>query len=702
MPVERLGYRISRNVSLGRAGLRLLPFGLLDLLPEPVELGQRGAREQHAPRNRERLQPSKARLELRIRPGEGGDGVAPREPCQVHDGEEEVAHLLLEPLRRLLLERRLHLPQLFSELLQGAPRLLPVEPEGGDPLLDPVGPMEGVEPGGEILEYAALPLPGLDRFPRNGRLRTEECGMASHDFLFKGGYDILRSECPRLLGHDDLEGHVKEEVAELSPERLGTTTVDGIHRLPDLLQEVGDEGASRLVPVPRALFPEESDEDEGAVEYGAARRLEDPTRPEDGGLPAAPAAFGSCAHQGLRDEGVSRVAPVPPRSCLQGGFSHLSPTMSTEPRQRAWVEIRSSTLRRNYERIRKIVGPGPGILPVVKSNGYGLGMRRVVETLEPLEPWGYGIETVEEGRQLRSLGIDRPALVMAPVPPLQVDQAVAAGLTLSISSIEALECVARVARETGSPSRIHVEIDTGMGRAGFDWRCAAEWGAELHSIAGADVEWEGVYTHFYSAADFGSRAMFEQVDRFRAALDVLRPPGPGRWTEHVLNSSGIVRSPELAGDLVRPGIYLYGGRSWPGVPDPDPVLAVRARIVLVRDVPAGTTLGYGATYTSSKRERWATLGIGYGDGIPRALGSGGTVIVGGQRVPMIGRISMGMIVVDITGVPESSARVGEEVTVVGEDGGERITLEEVARVSGSISHEILTRLSTRLPRVWLP
>ena len=366
------------------------------------------------------------------------------------------------------------------------------------------------------------------------------------------------------------------------------------------------------------------------------------------------------------------------------------------------MEIHSSALRRNYERIRELVGPGPGILPVIKSNGYGLGMARVVEALEPLDPWGYGIETVEEGRTLRLLGIDRPALVMAPVPPLEVDAAVAAGLRLSISSLEALERVARAAREAGSSSRIHVEIDTGMGRAGFDWRRAGDWGAALHSIAGGDVEWEGVYTHFYSAADFGSRAIFEQVDRFRAALDALGPLGPGRWTEHLCNSSGIVRSPELAADLVRPGIFLYGGRSWPGVPDPDPVVAVRSRIVLVRDVPAGTTLGYGATYTSSKRERWATLGIGYGDGIPRALGSGGAVILGGRRVPIIGRISMGMIVVDITGVPESSAQVGEEVTIVGEDAGERITLEEVARISGSITHEILTRLSPRLPRVWLP
>ena len=365
------------------------------------------------------------------------------------------------------------------------------------------------------------------------------------------------------------------------------------------------------------------------------------------------------------------------------------------------MEICASALKTNYGRVRTIVGSRPGILPVVKADGYGLGMRRVVETLEPLGPWGYGVETVGEGMALRSFGIDRPVLVMAPIPPSEVDLAVAAGMRLSISSPGAVEHVARAARRAGRRARVHVEIDTGMGRAGLDWRHADEWGARLRAANDGEVEWEGVYTHFHSAADLGSRAIFEQVERFRAALGDLRRRGPGRWMEHMCNSSGLVRSPELASDLVRPGIFLYGARRWAGVEDPESVVTVRSRIVLVRDVLAGTTLGYGATYTSSRHERWATVAIGYGDGIPRALGRGGEVIVGGRRVPIIGRISMGMTVVDITGVPEPSARVGAMVTIVGEDGGERITLTDVARVSGTITHEILTRLSPRLPRVWL-
>ena len=375
--------------------------------------------------------------------------------------------------------------------------------------------------------------------------------------------------------------------------------------------------------------------------------------------------------------------------------------MSTDPRNRAWVEVSEPAFRRNFERVRELAGPGVGILPVVKSNGYGLGLAEVVKALEPLEPWGYGIETVGEGRTLRSLGVERPALLLAPIPLRDVEIAVVSDLRMSVSSIDALGHVVDTASSLDREAIVHVEVDTGMGRAGFDWRDVDEWGREVIALSGERVRWEGIYTHFYAAADLESDAMLEQADRFADVLRVLGELREEGWIEHMCNSSGLVRRPDLAGGLARPGIFLYGGRSWPGLPGSDPVVAIRSRIVLVREVPEGTTLGYGATYRAQRQERWATLGIGYGDGIPRSLGNGGVVLVGGRRVPIIGRISMGMTVVDITDLPESSGRVGDEVTFVGEDSGELISLEEVARVSGTITHEVLTRLPSRLPRVWI-
>jgi len=348
-----------------------------------------------------------------------------------------------------------------------------------------------------------------------------------------------------------------------------------------------------------------------------------------------------------------------------------------------------------------LVGPGTDVLPIVKANGYGLGISEVVDALESTSPWGYGVEAVEEGRTIRSDGVTRPILVLAPVPAGEVEGAVAADLRIAISSIDALRGVSDAVTASGRDAVVHVEVDTGMGRAGLPWQAAKEWGPQVLALTGERVRWEGIFTHFFAAGDLGSDAISDQADRFSEALEVLAAILPGGWLAHMCNSAGLLRRPDLHMQLVRPGIFLYGGRTWPGLPQSEPVVSVRSRVVLTRDVPPGSTVGYGATHRADGEERWATLGIGYGDGIPRALGNGGAVLLRGRRVPIIGRISMGMIVVDITSLRESSVEVGEEGTLIGEDGGERISVDEVAQVSGTISHEVLTRLSPRLPRVWL-
>jgi alanine racemase len=173
---------------------------------------------------------------------------------------------------------------------------------------------------------------------------------------------------------------------------------------------------------------------------------------------------------------------------------------------------------------------------------------------------------------------------------------------------------------------------------------------------------------------------------------------------HASNSAATLRFPACLADAVRPGIYLYGGDPLPDLlrekgPPVQPVVSLRSRIVLVREVPLGTTVGYGATYRAQRRERWATLGIGYGDGLPRSLSNRGVALVRGRRVPMIGRISMDLVVVNVTGIAD--AEVGEIATLIGRDGDEEITLEEIAARAGTINHEILTGLGPRLPRVEL-
>jgi alanine racemase len=373
--------------------------------------------------------------------------------------------------------------------------------------------------------------------------------------------------------------------------------------------------------------------------------------------------------------------------------------MSTNPQARAWVEARADALAENFRRIRAHVRPDVGILPMVKADAYGLGMAEVVDVLEVEEPWGWGVATVEEGARLRALRVARPILVCSPVPHDELLRGVALGLQLSISSLEALAVVGRAAPSLATPVLVHIDVDTGMGRSGFDWRSAREWLPAVAAASTADVRWVGIHTHLHSA-DVDPGSVREQWERFSGVLRAAEEIGarPPDLLVHVLNSAGAFGVPEHACDLVRPGIFLYGGDIGEGRPAPEPVVAVRARVVHVREVPEGTTVGYGATYRAGRTERWATLAIGYGDGLPRALGNRGSALIAGRRVPIIGRISMDLTVVDITGLPQVA--VGDVATLIGSDGGESIDLDDVAREAGTIGYEILTGLTPRLPRVW--
>jgi alanine racemase len=340
---------------------------------------------------------------------------------------------------------------------------------------------------------------------------------------------------------------------------------------------------------------------------------------------------------------------------------------------------------------------------MVKADAYGLGVGPVVEALRATPglngPWAFGIAAVREGEGLRVLGWEGRVLVFSPAPPDEYAAAARAGLTLCHSEVEAVERWAGEARRIGRPLEFHLEVDTGMGRAGLPWNRAAEWGPAVRRAMGDALRWTGCYTHFHSADEPDLSSTDTQRDRFARAVEALPPEVRERLVTHSANSAACVRRGAYGDPLARPGIFLYGGGVGAGE-SPQPVASVRARVVLVREVPAGTTVGYGATYTSRRTERWGTLAIGYGDGIPRALAAaGGEVLVRGRRVPIIGRISMDMTTVDLSTVPE--ARAGDVATLVGSDGVEEITVDEVARRVGTISYEILTGLTARLPRNYI-
>jgi alanine racemase len=375
---------------------------------------------------------------------------------------------------------------------------------------------------------------------------------------------------------------------------------------------------------------------------------------------------------------------------------------STELRSRAWVEVDLAALCANADRLLASAGHGASLLPMVKADAYGLGAERVARVLA----WafrgriaGFGVAAVAEGEALRSAGWTGRLVVFTPLSPADYDRAARAGLTVCVSSLEALTAWAQAAADAGRVLAFHTEVDTGMGRSGFPAGDLDSWLAEVVKLSSRWLQWEGCFTHFHSADELDLRPTSEQWSRFRAAVELIRmnaSPSPG--VLHVANSAAALRC-EFPGDWVRPGIFLYGGRV--GAEPPSPVVSVRARVVLIRRVAVGTTLGYGATYRARReQECWGTLAIGYGDGIPRAVApAGGEVLVGGRRVPMIGRISMDMIVVDLTDVP--NVAIGDAATLIGRDGEEEITIDSVARRAGTISYEILTGLSPRLPRIYL-
>ncbi len=360
------------------------------------------------------------------------------------------------------------------------------------------------------------------------------------------------------------------------------------------------------------------------------------------------------------------------------------------------MDVSIRAFQQNFLSIRGAVGEEVRILPMVKANAYGLGVGQAIDALEPMGPWGYGVAAVEEGLEIRNLGVTKPILVLSPLPPGSYATSVEAGLSVSVSDPDALARLKSAAESANRPGGFHLEVDTGMGRAGFPWNKADEWVPRVAALLGDPLRWDGCFTHFHSA-DAPGDATGTQWTRLQEVLAKL-PAMPPAAILHACNSPGALRRPDFAADAVRPGIFLYGGVAGEGIPSPSPVASLRARITLIRDAREGDTVGYGATHEAQRSERWATAGIGYGDGLPRLLGNRGHALVGGKRVPIIGRISMDVTVLDITGLQD--VQVGDVVTFFGEDQGARIPLEDVASQAETINYEVLTDLTQRVPRIW--
>jgi alanine racemase len=344
---------------------------------------------------------------------------------------------------------------------------------------------------------------------------------------------------------------------------------------------------------------------------------------------------------------------------------------------RAWVDVDLEALVRNARSY--IVATGVPAIPMLKADGYGLGALMVARALAEVEPWGYGVATVDEARELHVNGIVRPIVVFTPLVPRMIEFINAVAARPTICDIEALHAWL----EQGS-GPFHIEIDTGMSRSGIPWDDAHALDAARNLVSDA-AGWEGILTMFHSAErDPAATAL--QWKRFNGAIAAL---GRRPALVHAAASAAGAYGSAYAGDATRPGIHLYGGRV-AGL-DSVPVAAVRARVVATRRLPAGASVGYDATWTSPNQTTIATIAIGYADGVHRQLSNGGAVELLGQRVRIVGRVTMDHLMVDVGDLPVA---IGDVATLF----GGIVTLEEQAALAGTVSYELLTALGPRLPR----
>jgi alanine racemase len=361
------------------------------------------------------------------------------------------------------------------------------------------------------------------------------------------------------------------------------------------------------------------------------------------------------------------------------------------------AEVDLGAIQRNLLRLRRAIGESVGVFGVVKADGYGHGAVPVARALEPLCS-ALAVSLVEEGFELRAAGVRAPIVVLGAYYGGHHDNVLAERLTPVVYDLADLERFADAAGRRGRPADVHIKIDTGMSRLGF---AVDDVSATLERLRGMPaLRLAGLCTHFPSA-DLPDPQQTEQaLDRFEACIAIAQRAGFEGLRNHAANSAAAVRLARARVDAVRPGLALYGAMPSRHVtlPGLEPALQLTTRIMAIHDVAPGTGVSYGWIWRAPRPSRIATLPIGYADGYPRHV-TAAEVLVGGRRVPVVGAVCMDMLMIDVTDVPPADAGVGSVVTLLGRDGGETITVDDLAAWAGTISYEILCGISKRVPRV---
>ena len=361
------------------------------------------------------------------------------------------------------------------------------------------------------------------------------------------------------------------------------------------------------------------------------------------------------------------------------------------------AEIDLDAIEFNLRQIRRLVGPDVKICPAVKADAYGHGAVEVSRTVLDAGADMLGVATPEEAIDLRKAGISAPILVFGCIFPDQIPDVIAHDITTMTCDIQCAREISQQAQAAGKIIKVHIKVDTGMGRVGVQIRETLDFALEISKLPGLEIE--GIFTHFPSADEEDMTFTQAQISDFHEVVQALEASGISIPIRHTSNSAAIMRAPDSYFNMVRPGIMLYG--LYDGVKEIElrQAMTLKTKIAFLKELPPGRTVSYGRTFIADKPTLVATLPIGYADGYNRMLSNRAPALVRGTRVPVIGRVCMDQTMLDVTSVPGVS--VGDEVVLYGRQGDENISIEEIASLLGTISYEVACWVSMRVPRVYV-
>ena len=370
---------------------------------------------------------------------------------------------------------------------------------------------------------------------------------------------------------------------------------------------------------------------------------------------------------------------------------------------RGYIEVNLNNIIANVENMQSEIDPNTQMIAVIKTDGYGHGSVPVAKALTGHKGlYGFAVATDVEAMELINEGIKEPRIVLGYTFPYAYEEMAIHGIEPTVFRLDMAKEMGEAATKVGKTLRVHIKVDTGMGRIGvFPDQEGLDFVKQVSQIKGLEIA--GVFTHFASSDEADKTFANKQLTIFKEFVAKIKEMGIDGFICHCSNSAAIVTMPEANMDAVRAGITLYGLRPSANINLKEhhlkPVLSFYSSIVFVKEVPAGFPVSYGSTFVTDKQMRIATVPIGYGDGYPRSLSGKGYVLVRGQKAPILGRICMDQMMIDVTHIPE--AVNGDKVTLIGRDGDEKITADELGELSGRFNYELVCDLGNRIPRHYI-